>query len=145
MIDNYISYGSHFVDKDDQKSVTDSLKNKLITTGPLVKKFENNLSKYLGVKFTTVCNSGTAALHMAYDAIKLKKDDIVLMPSVTFISSYNMAKTFDAKVYLVDIDINSGQVTPETVEKCIIKNKLKKVKCLVLMYLGGYPKNIRNF
>ncbi|MDC3039018.1 aminotransferase class I/II-fold pyridoxal phosphate-dependent enzyme [Candidatus Pelagibacter sp.] len=145
MIDNYISYNAHFIDKDDQKSVANSLKNKLITTGPLVKKFEDKLSKYLGAKFTTVCNSGTAALHMAYDAIKLKKNDIVLMPSITFISSYNMAKTFEAKVYLVDIDMKSGQVTPESVEKCIIKNKLKKIKCLVLMYLGGYPENISNF
>ncbi len=142
---NYLSYGSHFIDKRDWKSISNSLKNKLITTGPLVKNFENNISKYLGVKFTTVCNSGTSALHLAFNAIKLKKNDVVLMPSVNFISSYSMAKTFGAKIYLLDIDPNTGQITPENVEHCITKNKLKKIKCLVTMYLGGYPKNINDF
>ena len=68
-----IPYGKQFVDRYDEKSVLSSLKNDLITTGPLVKQFENQLSKYLKSKFTYVCSSGTAAIHLALMSIDLKK------------------------------------------------------------------------
>ena len=141
----YLSYGSHYIDTKDLNFVSKSLKNKKITTGPLVKIFEKKISKYLGVKYVSTCSSGTAALHLAFNAIKLKKDDIILMPAVTFIASYSMAKFFGAKIYLLDVDPNTGQITPETIIKCIKNNKLKKIKCLVSMYLGGYPNNIIEF
>ena len=144
MSSKYLSYGSHFIDKKDIKAVSKALKNKLITSGSLVQNFEKKISKYLGVKYSTVCSSGTSALHMAFNSIKLSTNDVVLMPVITFIASYSMAKLFGAKVYLVDIDLHSGQMTPETIENCIIKNNLKNIKCLVTMHLGGYPKNIED-
>ena len=51
-----------------------------------------------------MCSSGTAAIHLAMLSIELKKNDIILMPAVNFIASYNMAKTMQLKVYLVDVD-----------------------------------------
>ena len=47
--------------------------SRYLTTGPEVKKFENNFSDYTGSKFALACNSGTAALHMAFYGIGLKK------------------------------------------------------------------------
>ena len=34
------------------------------------------------------------------------------MPSVNFISSYNICKTLGAKIYLADVDEYTGQMTP---------------------------------
>jgi len=136
-----IPYGKQFIDKYDQKSVLSSLNNDLITTGPLVKQFENQLSKYLKSKFTYVCSSGTAAIHLAMMSIDLKKNDIILMPAINFIASYNLAINMQLKIYLIDVDQYTGQITPETVLKCIKKNNLKKIKALIVMYHGGYPQN----
>lgn len=141
----YIPYGKQFVDRYDEKSVLSSLKNDLITTGPLVKKFENQLSKYLKSKFTYVCSSGTAAIHLALMSIDLKKNDIILMPAINFIASYNLAINMQLKIYLIDVDQHTGQITPETVSKCIKKNNLKKIKALIVMYHGGYPQNSKEF
>ena len=123
-----IPYGKQYIDKYDKKFVLDSLQNNFITTGPYVKKLEDKLKKYLKCKFSHVCSSGTAALHLAMLSIDLKKNDIILMPSVNFIASYNMAKSMNLKVYLVDVDDCTGQITPEKVLECIKKNKLKKLK-----------------
>ena len=68
-----IPYGKQFIDRDDIKLVSKSLKQNLITTGNFVKKFENKISTLLKVKYALSCSSGTAALHLAYEAIKLKK------------------------------------------------------------------------
>ena len=99
-----IPYGKQFIDIKDKKSVLSSLSNDLITTGPFVKNFEKQLNKYLKCKYSYACSSGTAAIHLAMLSIGLKKNDIILMPAVNFIASYNMAKIMGLKVYLVDVD-----------------------------------------
>ena len=78
-------------------------------------------------------------------ALEVCKNDIILMPAVNFISSYNMAKIMQLKIYLVDVDEYTGQITPDKVLDCIKKNKLKKIKALIVMYNGGYPENVKQF
>ena len=141
----FIPYGRQFIDKKDKLLVLNSLSNDLITTGPYVKKLENELGKYLKCKYSYVCNSGTAAIHLAMLSINLKKNDVILMPAVNFIASYNLAKIMQLKVFLIDVDEYTGQITPNTVLDCIKKNKLKKIKALVVMYNGGYPEYSKNF
>ena len=139
----YIPYGRQFIDNNDKKLISSSLSNDLITTGPFVEKFEKDLSKYFNCKYSSVCSSGTAAIHLAMLSIGLKKDDIILMPAVNFIAAYNMAKIIGLKVFLVDVDEFTGQVTPNKVLECIKKNKLKKIQALLVMFHGGYPENIK--
>jgi|TARA_B110000037_G_C17083528_1_gene490984 dTDP-4-amino-4,6-dideoxygalactose transaminase len=139
----YISYGRQFIDKKDKQIVLSSLSNDLITTGPFVEKFEKKLKKYLKCKYSYVCSSGTAAIHLAMLSLNLKKNDTILMPAVNFIASYNMAKTIGLKVFLVDVDEFTGQVTPNKILECIKKNKLKKINALVVMFHGGYPQNVK--
>ena len=67
------------------------------------------------------------------------------MPAVNFISSYSMANFLGAKIFLVDVDSKTGQLTPEKILECIKLNKIKKIKVIVSMYLGGYVKNNINF
>ena len=140
-----IFYGRQFIDKKDINFVSKALKRNLITSGSLVSEFEKKISKYLKVKNTTVCNSGTAAIHLAFDAINLKKDDVIIMPAINFISSYNMAKLYRAKIYLCDVNPLNGLVTPETLLDCINKNKLQKIKCILIMHLGGIVENSEKF
>ena len=142
---SYIPYGRQFIDNADKKSVLNSLSNDLITTGPFVEKFEKELKKYLNCKYSYVCSSGTAAIHLAMLSVNLKKNDVILMPAVNFIASYNMAKVIGLKVFLVDVDEFTGQVTPEKILECIKKNKLKNIKALIVMYHGGFPESPKNF
>ena len=51
-----IFYNRQFLDNSDLKEVQKSLKEKLITTGPYVKKLELSLQKYLGVKNAISCS-----------------------------------------------------------------------------------------
>ena len=141
----YIPYGRQYIDNKDKKLILKSLDNDLITTGPFVEKFEKYLKKYLGCKYSYVCSSGTTAIHLAMLSIGLKKNDVILMPAINFIASYNMAKIIGLRVFLVDVDEFTGQVTPNKVLECIKKNKLKKIQALIVMFHGGYPENIKKF
>ena len=141
----YIPYGRQHIDKADKKSVLNSLSNDLITTGPVVIKFEKQIQKYLKCNYGYVCSSGTAAIHLAMLSIGLKKNDIILMPAINFVASYNMASNIGLKIYLVDVDEFTGQVTPNKILECIKINKLKKINALLVMFHGGYPENVNKF
>jgi dTDP-4-amino-4,6-dideoxygalactose transaminase len=140
-----IPYGRQYVDARDIKLVSKALKEDLITTGRYVKKFEAKISRFLKVKYAASCSSGTSALHLAFMAINLKENDVIIMPAINFIAAYNMARLMNAKIFLADVDPLTGQMTPKTLLECIKNNKLKKIKAIVTMYLGGYPENIIEF
>ena len=140
-----IPYGKQKIFSYDFREISKSLKNKLITTGPYVKKFENLITKKVKSKFVITCTSGTAALHMAFMAINLKKNDIIILPIINFIAASNLANLMNLKVYYADVCSSTGQMTPKTLKNCIEKNKLRNVKAVLTMYLGGSPDNIKNF
>ena len=140
-----IPYGRQHIDSSDIKAVSEAMKADLITTGDYVKKFENIIAKLLRVKFAISCNSGTSAIHLAFLSINLSKNDVVIMPAINFIAAYNLAKIMGAKIFLADVDPSTGQMTPAKLLECINKNKIKKIKAIVTMYLGGYPENVIEF
>ena len=133
-----ITYNKQYIDNKDLLSVKKSLLQNKITTGPYVKIFEDKLKNFLNSKYVLTCSSGTAGLELAFKAINLKKNDVILMPVINFISAYSMANKLGAKICLVDVDKYTGQMTYQAVMECIKKNNIKKVKALVVMYLGGY-------
>ena len=137
-----ISYGDHSINSIDIKNINFAIKRKKLTSGPILEKLEINLKKYLKVKNALVCSSGTAALHLAMLSINLKKNDVVIMPAVNFVAAYNVCKLMGAKIFFADVDKFSGQMTPFTIQKIIKEKKLKKIKVLVSMYMGGFPENV---
>ena len=140
-----ITYNKQYIDNTDKLKVFHALGEEKITTGNQIINFENNLKKYLGSKFVSCVNSGTSAIDLAIKSLGLKKSDIVIMPSINFIASYNCAKNIGLKIYLSDVDPKSGQSRPEDVENVIKKHNLKKVSLVISMYLGGQPDNAIEF
>ena len=140
-----IPYGRQNITIQDIKAVSNALKSDLITTGPYVRKFEKKITSLLKAKYSISCTSGTAALHLVLLSIDLKKDDIIIMPAINFVAVYNLSKLIGAKIFLADVSSDTGQMTPNTLLECIKKNKIKKIKAIVTMYLGGYPQNVYEF
>lgn len=140
-----IPYGKQKIDKSDIKEVTKAIKESLLTTGPKVEKFQNEIKKYTNAKYSVVCNSGTSALYLAFLSINLKPGDVVVMPAVNFIASFNICKILKAKIYLADIDPVKGIITPENLNKVIKKNNLKNIKVVITMHMGGKAENVGKF
>lgn len=140
-----IPYGRQYIDKKDIKGVQKTLENDLITSGNEAIKFEKKISSFLNCKYATTCNSGTSAIYLSFLAIDLKKNDNIIMPAINFVASYNLAKTLGANVYLADVDKFTGQMTPDDIENCCKKFKIKKTKAILAMYNGGYPLNAEKY
>ena len=139
-----IPYGRQFVDKLDILEVTRALKKDLITTGSYVSRVENSFKKFFNSKFSLICNNGTSALFIALKAIGVKSGDVIIVPAINFVALNNVALLLNLKCYLADIEIRSGQISFATVQECIKVNKLKKIKAICPMFLGGNVANIKD-
>ena len=56
-------------------AINDVIKSNQYTMGPKVKKFEEEFSKFCGVKYGSTVSNGTVALHLAVKALELQKGD----------------------------------------------------------------------
>jgi len=139
-----IPYGKQFVDKLDILEVTKALKQDLITTGSYVSKVENSFKNFFNSKFVLACNNGTSALFVALKAIGVKSGDVIIAPAINFVALNNVALLLNLKCYLADIEIKSGQISFATVQECIKIHKLKKIKAICPMYIGGNVANIKD-
>lgn len=138
----FIPYGRQNINYSDKLSVYKSLNQDLITSGKNVALFEKKIIKVLSCKYSVVCNSGTSAIHLALISVGLKKNDIVVMPSVNFIAAFNICNMLGAKIYLTDVHSFNGQMTPKNLLDCIKINKLKSIKVVITSQIGGQPLNI---
>src|SRR6266851_2683587 len=69
-----------------------------------VTAFEEALKEYLGVPEVVAVNSGTSALHLALDAIGVGPGDEVLVPSLTFIASFQAIALTGATPVACDVN-----------------------------------------
>ena len=129
-----IPYGHQDIDESDVEAVSKAMKGQLLTTGPLVEEFENELSKYTDAPTISV-SSGTAALHCAYKAIDLQQGDEVITPPITFVATQATASFFGAKIIFADIQKDTGNIDPLIVESLITK----KTKAIVAVDYAGHP------
>jgi dTDP-4-amino-4,6-dideoxygalactose transaminase len=85
------------------EEVVDSLESGWLTSGPKVRRFEEEVADYLGAEETVAVNSCTGALFLTLKALGIGEGDEVLVPSFTFCSTVNVIVHTGAQPVFVDI------------------------------------------
>src|SRR5215475_9527436 len=117
------------------ESVVETLRSGWLTTGSKVKRFEEEFSKYLGCSHAIAVNSGTAALHLALDAIRIDAGDEVIVPTMTFAATAEVVLYFKARPVLVDCQPDTLNLDPNQIEAAITP----KTKAIIPVHFGGQP------
>src|SRR5262249_9890474 len=86
------------------ESVVDTLRSGWLTTGPKVRRFEEAFATATGGAYALALNSGTAALHLAVEALGLQPGQAVLVPTMTFAATAEIVRYLGAIPVLVDCD-----------------------------------------
>lgn len=128
-----IQIAKAFIDDDDISGVIDVLKSGWLSLGPKYREFEENLAKYVGVKYACAVSSGTAALHLGVRALGLKEGDEVLTSPFSFIASSNVLLYEDVKPVFVDIEQTTFNIDPSLIESTITK----KTKAILPVHIFG--------
>ena len=69
-----IPYARQCIEEDDVAAVCEVLRSDWLTTGPKVGEFEEAMCRVTGAKYGVAVSSGTAALHAAMFALRLKSE-----------------------------------------------------------------------
>lgn len=110
-----IPYGRQSINEDDIAAVADVLRGDWLTTGPSVSAFEDAVARYAGARRAVSCTSGTAALHIAYAAARIGRDDEVITTPMTFVATASSAMVLGAKIVFADVDPDTALIDVEQV------------------------------
>jgi perosamine synthetase len=134
----FIPFHKPAIGEDEVRSVVETLRSGWLTTGSKVKSFEEDFAKYVGSKYAIAVNSGTAALHLALDAVGIKENDEVIVPTMTFTATAEVVLYFKAKPLLVDCECDTLNLDPAKLEATITP----KTKAIVPVHMAGQPCNM---
>jgi len=118
--------------------VADCIRGGWLTTGPRVKAFETGFAKAVSAEFAVAANSCTAALHLAVEALGLKRDQGVLVPTMTFASTAEVVCYQSAVPILVDCDPITGNMDlDDAARKVVDFSRRMKVVGMMPVHVGG--------
>ena len=101
--------------------VVEVLRSGFITQGSVVPKFEDAVTSCTNADYGVAVNSGTAALHIACQALGLGPGDLLWTTTNSFVASANCGLYCGASVDFVDIELESGLMSPMALEEKLIK------------------------
>ncbi len=114
--DTKLYYGHQYLDQADYEAVLDVLKSDFLTCGPKINELEQKLCEMTGAKYAVVCSNGTAALHIAAMAAGIGKGDELITTPITFAASANCALYCGGRPVFADINENTYNIDPASVE-----------------------------
>ncbi len=123
----------------EKKAVNKVLEKSYLGMGEEVYEFEKKLKSFFKREALCVIN-GTAALQLALEAIGVKEGDEVIVPSLTYISSFQAISATGAKPIPCDINLDTFTIDINDAQKCISKY----TKVIMPVHYAGGVGNLRN-
>lgn len=115
-------------------AVAAAMRSGWVTTGPQARAFEEEFAAFIGGGVQAVAvNSATAGLHLALEALGIGAGDEVIVPSLTFTATAEVARYLGADVRLVDVDARTLCMDAAAVEAAITP----RTRAILPVHYGG--------
>ena len=130
-------------DKKELNAIQSVIDKDMYTMGNSVKQFEENFAKYLNSKYCVMTSSGSTANLLAVASLfftknpKLKRGDEVIVPAVSWSTTYFPLQQYGLKLKFVDIDLKTLNYDLKALEEAISFS----TKMVMVVNLLGNPNN----
>ena len=148
---------SPYITNNDKDNINRSLKSGWISSnGPEIIKFEKKFSNFVSRKYSIAVSSGTAALEIAIKALGIKKNDEVLIPTLNFPATSNVAIYCGAIPHFIDVEEKTLGINYEKLDKYLKDIAVKKgkyfynkktkrrIKALIPTHIFGHSGNLKD-
>jgi len=135
--------GANFIDDKEKAQLVDVIESRNLfrfygfTKPEKARNFELEFAKFIGTKYGLAVTSGTAALHVALNALGVGPGDEVILPAWTWYSCYNTIVLTGALPVFAETD-ESFTMDPEDLEKKITP----QTKVVMPVHTFGAPANM---
>ena len=122
-------------------AINDVIKSNRYTMGPKVKKFEDEFASHFNSDYAIMVNSGSSANLLMIASLfyskeyDLKEGDEVIVPAVSWSTTYYPVHQYGLKLVFVDVDRDTLNISPEEIKKAISP----KTKIIFAVNLLGNP------
>ena len=130
-----IPFHKPYVSKNLAEIFPDTITDGWLTTGPVVKNFENQLCEFSKTSNVVAVNSCTAALHLALAAKGFNPGDKFIVPTYTFVASVEIGEYLSMHPILVDSYKNNYNFDLNIVEDFLSKDK--SIKVIIPVHFAG--------
>lgn len=131
----FLPFALPHITQEEIDEVIDTLRSGWLTTGPKTKRFESEFAQSVKAPFAVAVNSGTAAMHLALDAIGLQPNDEVIVPVYTFTATAEVITYFNARPVFIDIDPITLNLNPAQIEQHITP----RTRAIMVVHIAGLP------
>ncbi len=133
--DEFMPFSRPTLSEEAIAEVVSCLRSGWITTGPRVKRFEDDLKAYTGAPFALALSSATAGLHLALAALRLDPGDEVITSPMTFAATLNTIVIAGGRPVLVDVEADSYNIDVNRIESAITP----RTRAIVPVHFAGVP------
>lgn len=136
----------------DKKYLIECIDSSFVSSvGKFLNIFADEIGKATGIKYVIPTSSGTEALHLSLHALGVKHNDLVIIPSFTFIATANAVAHCSATPWIFDITEDSLELDLNLVDKILSQETTKingeliyqktnqKVKAIIPVFPIGNP------
>lgn len=142
-----IPYASRVYDSEEMVNLVDSALEFWLTAGRYADEFEKEFSKYLGVRFCSLVNSGSSANLLAFMALtspllkerQILPGDEVITVAAGFPTTVSPMIQYGAVPVFVDVAIPQYNIDPEKLEGAVSE----KTKAVMLAHTLGNPFDLK--
>lgn len=113
--------------------IKNNLLSGMYTNSKEVFNFESNYKSFEKFNYCLGVNSGTSALHLAIESLKLKKNSYILVPSHTFLATIAAIEYSGNKPLFIDIDKDTFNLDFNILKK----KKFKSIKAIIAVDMHG--------
>jgi len=138
-----INYAGRVYDEKEMISLVDSALDFWLTAGRYAKQFEEELAKFLGVKYCLLTNSGSSANLLAISALtspslgekRLKPGDEVITTACGFPTTVNPIIQNNFVPVFIDVDLGTYNIQVDKIEEALSE----KTKAIFISHTLGNP------
>ncbi|EAH5200900.1 aminotransferase class V-fold PLP-dependent enzyme, partial [Campylobacter upsaliensis] len=125
-------------DEKELKAIQEVIDSDIFTMGEKVAKFEKDFAKFTGSKYAVMTSSGSTANLIATAALfytknsKLKRGDEVIVPAISWSTTYYPLYQYGLKLKFIDVDLYTLNYDLEALKEAI-SDKTKMIVCVNLL------------
>jgi dTDP-4-amino-4,6-dideoxygalactose transaminase len=135
MRDTFLEFSPPCLGDEEIAEVIDALRSGWITTGPKVRRFEEEFADAVGTESALAVASATDAMQVGLAAAGIGPGDEVITTPMTFSSTVHVIEHVGATPVLVDVEPDTLCVDPGQIERAITT----RTKALLPVHLYGHP------